>query len=75
MCSGSLFVSGIIDPLSISQPLCTTPSLTLAHPQNPMADITQIFPPELVAEILGHASVPDVLRLKQVKPQSLAYYG
>ena len=32
-----------------------------------MADITQRLPPELLIEILSHASVPDVLRFKQVR--------
>ncbi|KAF9649099.1 hypothetical protein BDM02DRAFT_3114465 [Thelephora ganbajun] len=31
-----------------------------------MVDLTQKLPTELLAEILGHASVPDVLRFKQV---------
>ena len=32
-----------------------------------MADITQRLPPELLAEILEHVSVPDVLRFEQVR--------
>ena len=34
-----------------------------------MSDITQRLPPELLMQILGYVSVPDILRLKQVKLQ------
>ena len=36
-----------------------------------MADITQRLPPELLIEILSHASVLDVLRFKQVRRKPL----
>ena len=32
-----------------------------------MADISQIFPPELLAEVLEHTPARDVLRFKQVR--------
>ena len=32
-----------------------------------MEDLTQKLPLELLAEILGYASVPDVLRFKRVR--------
>ena len=36
-----------------------------------MTDMTQKLPLELLAEILGHVSVPEVLRFKQVRGQPL----
>lgn len=36
-----------------------------------MVDLTQKFPLELLAEILGYASAPDVLRFEKVKRQPL----
>ena len=40
-------------------------------------DISQRLPPELLTEILNHVSVPDVLRLKQVRrqPPAVHVYG
>ena len=36
-----------------------------------MTDLTQKLPVELLAEILGHASAPDILKTKQVRSPSL----
>jgi hypothetical protein len=46
---------------SPSSPTTTSCNLALT-----MADLTQILPFELLAEILGHASAPDLLRFKKV---------
>ena len=38
-----------------------------------MVDLTQRLPIEVLAEILGHASAPEILRSKQVESPSLIY--
>jgi hypothetical protein len=40
-----------------------------------MTDLTQILPPELLAEVLGYASVLDILRFKQVRTQPFPQTG
>ena len=47
---------------------CSISSYVLA---SAMADLTQRFPPELLAEILGHVPGLDVLRFKQARGQQL----
>ena len=56
--------------LLVSQPLPITTSRTLAPV---MTDLTQRLPSETLAEILAHASVPDLLRFKRVRRRSRLY--
>ena len=46
---------------------------TLTIWNHTMTDFTERLPVELLVEILGHASVPDILRLKQVRKPPLTY--
>jgi hypothetical protein len=62
----------ILDPFAVSYQAFRGILLVFESPSKyAMTDITQKFPLELLTEILGHASVPDVLRVKQVKGQLL----
>ena len=48
-------------------------SLSGSITEAPMTDLTQKLPVEMLAEILGHASAPEILRSKQVKSLLLIY--
>jgi hypothetical protein len=62
----------ILDPFAVSYQAFRGILLVFeSRSKYAMTDITHKFPLELLAEILGHASVPDVLRVKQVNGQSL----
>lgn len=50
--------------LSLNHSLVASSSCSLIHA---MKDLTRIFPLELLTEILGHVSVPDILRCELVR--------
>ena len=55
--------------------LVSEPTSLSGTTEAPMSDLTQRLPVELLVEILGHASAPEILRSKQVKNPPLIYRG
>ena len=61
-----------MEPLLILHPPFATPFHGVGSLEVAMADLAQKLPLELLAEILAHASVPDILRFKQVRESTEA---
>ena len=53
--------------------LVSEPTSLSGTTEAPMTDLTKKLPVELLAEILGHVSAPEILRSKQVNSPLLIY--